>query len=62
MILQSKMSKKNESKNEVKPYIIVYSMIYSQKLIEKLSKKNDWEILYNSIYYHSQSKYDSKNE
>ena len=35
-------------------------MILSQKLTQEISKKNDWRIVYNSIYYHLQSKIDWK--
>ena len=35
-------------------------MILSQKLTQEISKKNDWRIVYNSIYYDSQSKIDWK--
>ena len=43
-------------------YIIVYTMILSQNLTQKIGKKNDWRIVYNSIYYHSQSKMNKKND
>ena len=46
-------------------YIIVYTILLSQNMtqkIRKMSEKNDWRIIYNSIYYPSQSKFDSKNE
>ena len=35
-------------------------MILSQKLTQEISKKNDWRIVYNSIYYDLQAKFDSK--
>ena len=41
-------------------YNILYTMFLSQKLTQKINKKNDWRIVYNSIYYHSQSKIDWK--
>ena len=37
-------------------------MIFDSKIGKKNESKNDWRIVYNSIYYDLQSKFDSKNE
>ena len=66
MILSQKLTQKWVGNMTEESYIIVYSIIYSQKLsektIRKMSEKNDWRIVYKTIYYDFEWKMSKKND